>query len=146
MEFVGTIEGQCGQQENACYRVRSKPESKMKLEERIQKIREAALQAGNSPVGAQLQGIKKARVRSVLRLLDLEQSDMVDAVFALLDPRPTWFGGKTAKNFKFCDAATTAHIACHIGILQRGSGKLDREGRDLWIKPLRDVGAVEVVR
>lgn len=32
----------------------------------------------------------------------------------------------------------TQHIAAHIGTLQRGGTKLDREGRDYWIKPLRD--------
>lgn len=28
------------------------------------------------------------------------------------------------------DGASTAHLACHIGILQRGTLKLDRESRD----------------
>src|SRR5690606_3750904 len=45
----------------------------------------------------------------------------------------------------FADGATTAQIACHIGILQRGKTKLDREGRDYWIKPLRDLGGFEAI-
>lgn len=34
-------------------------------------------------------------------------------------------------------------MGAHVGILQRGGeAKLDREGRDYWIKPLRELGAV----
>ena len=70
---------------------------------------------------------------------------MVDAVFALLDTRPNWFS-KAPSDSAFKDGATTAHVGAHIGILQRGQNtKLDREGRDYWLKPLWEIGAIEKV-
>jgi len=81
----------------------------------------------------------------LLRTLDLERDDIIDSVFALLDTRSSWFGKKAGQHLRFCEGATTGHIACHVGVLQRGGGKLDREGRDYWIKPLRDLGAIEAV-
>lgn len=67
---------------------------------------------------------------------------MIDAVFALLDNEADSFFSRVPQGTKFCDGATTAHIASHVGILQRGGTKLDREGRDYWIKPLRELGVV----
>jgi hypothetical protein len=70
---------------------------------------------------------------------------MVDVVFALLDNEmDSWFS-KAPEGTKFSDGATTAHLGSHVGILQRGGNKLDREGRDYWIKPLRDLGAIEPI-
>jgi hypothetical protein len=92
----------------------------------------------------ELQTVTKRRIIQVLRTLDRGTHDQVDAVFALLDNQtPNWFKKAASKGFKFSDGASTAHIACHIGILQRKSGKLDREGRDYWLKPLWEIGAVE---
>lgn len=90
-------------------------------------------------------GVTKDRIRRVLGFIGkAENADIVDAVFALLDDKlPNQF--PRLKKHLFCHGATTAHIACHIGILQRGKGKLDREGRDYWIKPLRDLGAIEPI-
>jgi len=45
----------------------------------------------------------------------------------------------------FSEGASIAHIGCHVGILQRGRAKLDREGRDYWVKPLREIGAIEAI-
>jgi len=117
----------------------------MRLDERIQKMRQKAIADGNGPVPSSFQGVGKERIHEVLETLDLNHSDIVDAVFALLDPRPSWFGKNASKNIRFSDAATTAHVACHVGILQRGVGKLDREGRDYWLKPLREIGGIEAV-
>lgn len=70
---------------------------------------------------------------------------MVDAVFALLDTRSSWFS-KAPCGAAFRDGATTAYVGAHVGILQRGqSAKLDREGRDYWLKPLWEIGAIEKV-
>ncbi|MEZ4271053.1 MAG: hypothetical protein R3C68_06360, partial [Myxococcota bacterium] len=88
-----------------------------------------------------LQGVSKARIEAVLKRVSRFSTDLVDVVFALLDERPTWFS-KAANGTRFCDGATTAHLACHVGILQRDVGKMDREGRDYWVKPLREVGGI----
>ena len=117
----------------------------MRLETRVNRIRDAAIAQGRAPVPEHLQGVIKARVAAALRALDLETRDCVDAVFALLDDQTSsWFSG-TPADLTFSHGATIAHIACHVGILQRGGTKLDREGRDYWIKPLRNIGAVETV-
>jgi hypothetical protein len=84
-------------------------------------------------------------VEATLRPLDLAKPDCVDAVFALLDDvHDSWFASPP-DGARFCDGATIAHIASHVGILQRNNVKLDREGRDYWIKPLRELGAVEPI-
>lgn len=92
-----------------------------------------------------LQGVGKARIRAVLRAIDRETDDMVDAIFALLDDESPSFYSRAALDMRFCDGASTQQIAEHIGTLQRGGTRLDREGRDYWIKPLRDIGAMEPV-
>jgi hypothetical protein len=117
----------------------------MALEERIKALRDKVSEYGNRPVPKELQGVNKDRIRQVLALIDRNTPDIVDAVFALLDDTcPSWFSS-APEGTKFFAGASTAHIACHIGILQRDGRKLDREGRDYWIKPLRDVGAIEPV-
>ncbi len=78
----------------------------------------------------------------MLRQINRETTDMVDAVFALLDNETDSFFTNAPEGTKFCEGATTAHIGSHVGILQRGGSKLDREGRDYWIKPLRELGAI----
>jgi hypothetical protein len=83
-------------------------------------------------------------VAELLRAIDLESRDRVDAVFALLDDiNPNLFFEAAQKGLKFCHGASTAHIACHVGVLQRHGTKLDREGRDYWLKPLWEIGALE---
>jgi len=55
-------------------------------------MREEALSRGDEPVPAVLQGVTKTRIADVLRALDLETVDRVDAVFALLDnTHRSWF-------------------------------------------------------
>ena len=118
----------------------------MALEGDVRELREARLQATGSGVPAELQGVSKDKIRSVLAHIDLHgNNDLIDAVFALLDNEtPSWFP-KGPAGSTISDGASTAHLACHIGILQRGALKLDREGRDYWIKPLRDLGGIEAV-
>jgi hypothetical protein len=117
----------------------------MQLSERIMALREAAIARGEEPVGDVLQGVTKDRIAEVLRALDLETTDRVDVVFALLDnERRSWFTA-LPEEVKFSQGASIAHIGCHVGILQRGKSKLDREGRDYWIKPLREIGAIEAI-
>lgn len=118
----------------------------MALHDRVEELRQARMANGGQPVPAAFQGVTKAKVQQVLTQLDLgANADLVDGVFALLDDEtPSWFG-KAPAGAMFADGAATAHLACHIGILQRGRTKLDREGRDYWIKPLRDLGGFEPV-
>jgi hypothetical protein len=117
----------------------------MALEENVSKIRAERLKAGHPPVPAKLQGVTKTRIRQVLQEIDKDSADLVDVVFALLDDhQPSWFS-RASRSRRFCEGASTGHLACHVGILQRGGRKLDREGRDYWIRPLRAVGAIEAV-
>ena len=89
------------------------------------------------------QGVLKGRVQAVLRQLSLTNPDIHDAVFALLDDSPNWYS-TAPDGSKFSDGACTAHIGAHVAILQRGGdAKLDREGRDVWLKPLVEIGALE---
>jgi hypothetical protein len=90
--------------------------------------------------------VTKARIEVVLKTIDRLTPDIVDAVFALLDDQnDSWFSN-APEGAKFNHGATTAHVGAHVGILQRhGTIKLDREGRDYWIKPLRELGAIEAI-
>ncbi len=108
-------------------------------------LQSAFSQIKDTPLPDQLQGIDKARIRATLRAMDRESDDMVDAVFALLDNITPNLFPKARLDAKFCDGASTQHIAAHVGMWQRGGTRLDREGRDYWIKPLRDIGAIEPV-
>lgn len=117
----------------------------MALEDRINQLRNEALAQGKNPVPASYQGVSKDRIANVLNRIDRNTPDKCDAVFALLDDQQdSWFT-TAPQGIKFCDGATTSHIACHVGILQRGGRKLDREGRDYWLKPLWELGAIEKV-
>lgn len=118
----------------------------MALHDEIANLRALRMQGGKNPVPDSLQGVTKDRIKQVLDRLHLgNNGDLVDGVFALLDDEtPSWFG-KAPSKARFCDGASTAHLGCHIGILQRGYGKLDREGRDYWIKPLRELGGIELI-
>ena len=117
------------------------------LHDDVATLRAGRLKSGKSAVPNSFQGVPRARVKQVLdKLLLGDKLDIVDAVFSLLDNEtPSWFPS-APKGTKFSDGATTAHMGCHVGILQRGGGKFDREFvRDYWIKPVRELGAVEAI-
>jgi hypothetical protein len=119
----------------------------MGLESEIRKKRATA--GGKNPIAATLQGVSKDRISEVLAIIDRDSADRRDVVFALLDDQSESFFALNRKSFpsgyKVCDGATVAHLACHVGILQRGGAKLDREGRDYWLKPLWEIGAIEKI-
>lgn len=118
----------------------------MALHDKVVKLRAKRMKGGRAAIPKALQGVTKEKIKHVLTRLDLAgNADLVDGVFALLDDQTdSWFS-KAPAGTKFCHGASTAHLACHIGILQRGNGKLDREGRDYWIKPLRELGGIEPI-
>lgn len=118
----------------------------MKLDQRIEIMRKTMLEAGNDPVPTAYQGVSKQKIAKVLSKIALDgNTDLVDGVFALLDDiTPSWFSN-APNGATISSGASTAHLGCHIGILQRGQSKLDREGRDYWIKPLRDLAGIEAV-
>ncbi|MFZ5720198.1 MAG: BsuBI/PstI family type II restriction endonuclease [Pseudomonadota bacterium] len=118
----------------------------MALHDKVAELRQARLAATGQSVPESLQGVTKDKIRNVLHRLHLGgNNDLVDGVFALLDNEtPSWFAN-APRGAHFANGASTAHLACHIGILQRGAGKLDREGRDYWIKPLRELGGIDPV-
>ncbi|GAB3040125.1 BsuBI/PstI family type II restriction endonuclease [Spirosoma pulveris] len=88
------------------------------------------------------QRIGLKQIEDVLKQIGKFNDDTRDAVWCLLNDELT---SKFAKNdgYKLKDGATIAEIGSFVGILMRGKTKLDREGRDSWIKPLREIGAIE---
>lgn len=119
---------------------------RLTLEELLAKIREGRLKGTGSAMPDPVQGVRRSRVEEALGLLSLGTNrDLIDCTLALLDDELPSLFAKPPEGATFSDGASTAHLACHIGILQRGGGKLDREGRDYWIKPLRDLGGIEAV-
>ena len=121
----------------------------MALQDVVTRLRKKARAEGRQPVPDAFQGVTKERIAEVLRAIDRDTLDQRDAVFALLDDVNPSFYSLQYKKFpagiKFCEGATVAHVGCHFGILQRGEGKSDREGRDYWLKPLWAIGAIEKV-
>ena len=118
----------------------------MALHDVVAVLREERIKNDGKAVPDSFQGVTKEKIRDVLTNIDLgDNIDLIDGVFALLDNESkSWFP-RSPEGAVFCHGATTAHLACHIGILQRGDGKLDREGRDYWIKPLRELGGIEAI-
>ncbi len=117
----------------------------MGLDDRVRQSREEYISKGEEPVPATLSGVTKQKVGLVLGAIDRATSDMIDVVYALLDDRYPNLFTKSPRESRFRDGATVAHIATHVGVLQRDATKLDREGRDYWLKPLWELGAVEKV-
>lgn len=83
-------------------------------------------------------------VTTVLNKLNQYSDDKRDVVWCLLnDEFPSVFSN--ADGFKISDGASIAHLGGYVGILKRHAKRLDREGRDYWVKPLTDIGAMEPI-
>lgn len=118
----------------------------MSIENTIIERRNANQRRGEQMLPVEYRGVSKTRITQVLSLIDRCTDNMVEAVFALLCDEPSWNATWQRRGYVFRDGATTAHIGSHVGILQRnGNLKLDREGRDYWLKPLWEIGAIEKV-
>lgn len=91
------------------------------------------------------QNITIEDIVKVLRRLRQFSPNKRDAIWCLLNSDfPSPFAN--AAGYSIADGASIAQIGCYIGFLIRHSGKLDREGRDYWIKPLIDeIAAIERV-
>jgi hypothetical protein len=114
---------------------------RISIHDQFRALRKERIRLVGASIPKSLQGVSKSRVEQVLSKIALKTDDRVCCVFALLDNITESF-----KGFKFSDGATTAQLGCHIAFLQRDNDiKLDREGRDYWIKPLREIGAIEEV-
>jgi len=114
---------------------------RISIQDQFKNLRKSRIANGCKAIPESLQGVTKSRVSDVLSRVGRGGRDRVDCVFALLDDETESF-----KSYKFADAATTARLGSHIAFLQRDNdSKLDREGRDQWIAPLREIGAIEPV-
>ena len=98
--------------------------------------RDKAQSKGKQVVPDSYQGVSKERVRRVLLAIDQANDNKIDVIFSLLCDEQSWYPKAAKQGLRFCDGASVAHIGTHVGILQRGRNiKLDREGRDYWLKP-----------
>lgn len=89
-------------------------------------------------------GITLERIETIVKAIGINDPNCAAAILALLDDDlPNYYKSAREVGRTFSEGASTAQIGCHVGILQRGGTKLDREGRDYWIKPLREIGAIE---
>jgi len=110
-------------------------------------LRQERIDSGQSPTPKSFQGVSKLKLKAILAELSLTNQKVIDAAFALLDDETPSMFSTAPVGAMFNAGARTSQIACHIGYLQRDEniGKVDREGRDEWIKPLRDIGAVDAI-
>ncbi|MCW8334070.1 BsuBI/PstI family type II restriction endonuclease [Vibrio paucivorans] len=106
--------------------------------------RDKCISEGTNVLPSNYNGVTVDKITRVLSRIDRCTNNMIEGVFALLSTEPNWFKKAALNNYQFRHGATTAHIGTHVGILQRGNrDKLDREGRDYWLKPLWEIGAIE---
>lgn len=118
----------------------------MSIEDDMIARRNALQEAGEQVVPNNYQGVTKQRVREVLAEIDQSNENKIDVVYSLLCDELSWYPKAARQELRFCDGASVAHIGTHVGILQRGRNiKLDREGRDYWLKPFWEIGAIEKV-
>lgn len=98
----------------------------------------------NYSLNSSYQNINLENVTLTLKKFDKFTADMRDVIWCLLNNDfPSVFSNASDKTIS--DGASVAHIGSYVGILMRHNKKLDREGRDYWIKPLIDIAAIEPV-
>lgn len=114
--------------------------SKEKVEDYFIRIREE----GYRPLPS-YQNITLKNIEVFLKTIDRYSEDMRDVIYCLLNDELPNLYSKISKTYSISAAASVAHIGSYIGILIRGKSKLDREGRDYWIKPLVEIGVIEMI-
>ena len=116
---------------------RAKKDSERKQEDYFSNLKNEGVKSPKAP-----SGVKKEMISTALSLVDHESPDLIDVILCLLDDS---FPSLLVEGLTISDGATTANIACYVGILMRRGNKLDREGRDYWIKPLVELGIIRLV-
>lgn len=91
------------------------------------------------------QNIHIDSIEYFLKRIDRYSKDKRDVIYCLLNNEFPNVFSKISNEQPISSGASVAHIASYIGILFRGNKKLDREGRDYWLKPLIEIGVVEPV-
>ena len=117
--------------------IRNKKESEKKQEDYFSNLKREGVKSPKNP-----SGVKKEMISAAFRLVDHENPVLIDVVLCLLDDS---FPSLLGEGLTISDGATTSNIACYVGILMRRGNKLDREGRDHWIKPLVELGIIRLV-
>ncbi len=92
-------------------------------------------------------GVSEDRVSKALSRLSLKSPEKCKmAVMALLDDQTSSFFTAISRDEKVCAGANVGHVACHIGFLQMGASKADRENiRDDVLRPMRILGVLDAV-
>lgn len=110
-----------------------------KVEEYFRRLRRKGVK-----LSREYQEVSRNQVLMVLERIGCGKPDMVDCVWCLLNNEfPSLFSKDP--RWRISHGAAVSHIASYVGILFRGKKKLDREGRDYWLKPLCELGAIERV-
>lgn len=92
----------------------------------------------------QIGGVPRDRIEQSLEGLGKGGNrNQTSVVAALLDDELPNAYRSIQESYSFSAGASTSHIFCHAGILQHGEKKIDREGRDYFIKPLIELGVIE---
>lgn len=84
-------------------------------------------------------------IEKLLKKLDRYSDDMLDVIYCLSNNELPNLFSKLNSSIPISSGASVSHIGAYIGILIRGKNKLDREGRDYWIKPLVEIGILEPI-
>lgn len=114
-----------------------------KGKEKVDDYFERIVQEGFVP-NEKPQGVSAEDITLVLNRVGKFSADIRDAILCLLDTEfPSLFAN--SNGIPISAGAGVAHIGGYVGIYLRHGKRLDREGRDYWIKPLRDIGAIEAI-
>lgn len=113
---------------------------KEKVEDYFFQIKENGYKPKNS-----YQNISITDIEYLLKKMGRYTDDRRDVICCLLNNELPNLYSKISKQQSISAGASVAHIGSYIGILLREKNKLDREGRDYWLKPLIEIGVIEQI-